>query len=278
MRYRSIGKENRTGIVKEYNPEGKQINGFRMVNGKQKGGSVIFDENGKLKSFACEDKPLFNGDQERCGFNGKPAKVTLSNGSIVTHMDGRIIEKEYIVADGSKNVDKYSYSNTGEATVRFMEYHKNGKLYRDFSVINEKREGKFVEYADNGKLKMEKEYKNGVDMTEKIYYMNGKLKEDSIRNPDGKSMSVKSYWDNGQLQSAGVFAFKGRGYGSTIPVGKRTSTRRMAHCARKPITTKRASWMEPASSLMKKANGRNLFTGKGNFSPKRSSSPMASLN
>lgn len=221
-----INKEGKPdGIVKEYSPEGKLAHGFRMADGKRKGGFVEFDKNGGLKSFACEESPVFDGDQERCGFNGKSGVVELKNGTILTHVKGRLTAKETTSADGSKSVIKFINPGTNEEMEQVTEYGKNGKLYRNFSVKNKNREGKYLEYSDNGKLVVEREYKEGVPVVEKSYYLNGKLKEHSTRQPDNTSVSKKGYWDNGQLQSEGVFAFKREGYyGSSwtdiVPVGK----------------------------------------------------------
>jgi antitoxin component YwqK of YwqJK toxin-antitoxin module len=213
---------NPDGIVREYDSEGKLINGQRMVKGKQQGGFVHFDKHGEIKSFACEDKPLFDGDAKRCGFSGKPAVVKLAKGTFVTHVNGKLTVEETVAADKSKTVKKFSYSYAGKVTVQTLEYHKNGALFRSFTAKDKKREGKFLEYTDTGKLLHEREYQEGSCVSDKTYYLNGKLKVESTQNPDGKHASAKEYWDNGQLKSVGTLANTNRGYygSSTVPVGK----------------------------------------------------------
>lgn len=213
------------GVVKEYSIDGKLMHGFRMVNDKWKGGFVEYDKKGRLKSFACEDAPLFDGDSDRCGFNGTPAIVELANGTILTHFEGKLTAKETIGADGSRTVKKLTYPRTDVIVEQITELDKSGRVHRKFFVKNEKRDGDYQEYDENGKLAVEKEYKDGVDLVEKKYYMNGKLQEHSVRNTDDTSISTKSYWDNGQLQSVGVYIAKRRSYygnnwTDTVPVGK----------------------------------------------------------
>lgn len=143
----------------------------------------------------------------------------------VTHLDGRLTKLVRFNRDEGRTWVTVYPDPGNKRTYTEEELHKNGKIFRSFSVIDGNKQGKLREYADNGKLLLEKEFKDDVDIWEKIFYMNGKLKEQSERKPDGTSIFTRSYWDNGQLKSEGSLTFTKRGsFGSswtdTIPIGK----------------------------------------------------------
>lgn len=216
------------GAVREYYPDGKLKALLWFSNGKlQHAPRIGYSNESELTRLECPEKSRTSEDKKLCGFNGKPVTVKMPGiiEDTVTHLNGRLIKRIcFNRNDGRTWITVYPEPGNNN-TYSEEELHKNGKVFRSFSVINNKKQGKLLEYADNGKLILEKEYKDGVDLSEKCYYMNGKLKEHSVRNPDGATVSTKSYWDNGHLQSTGSFAFKRRGYyGSswtdTVPVGK----------------------------------------------------------
>lgn len=216
------------GAVREYHPNGK-LKALLWFNNAKLGQAprVGYSRNGELTHLACPEQSRTPEDKELCGFNGKPVTVKVWNGfeDTVTHLNGRLLKQiRFNKGEGRTWVTIYPEPGNNKSYT-MEELHKNGKVFRSYTVINDKKQGKQLEYADNGKLLVEKEYKDDVELSEKCYYMNGKLKERSVRSPDGATISTVGYWDNGQLQSKGSFAFKRRGYyGSrwtdTVPVGK----------------------------------------------------------
>lgn len=219
---------NAEGPVREYYPDGKLQNLLWFHDGKTVDAPRIsYSRKGELTHLVCPEKSRTPEDKELCGFNGKPVTVKTNDGfeDTVTHLNGGLVK--HIRFDRNEGRTWITvYPEPGNKNTYFEEVlHKNGKVFRSFSVVDDKKQGKLLEYSDNGKLVLEKEFKDGVDVSEKSYYMNGKLKEHSVRNPDGASISTQGYWDNGQLKSKGAFAFQRRGYfGSswtdTVPIGK----------------------------------------------------------
>lgn len=219
------------GAVREYFPDGKLKNLSWFRNGKLEhapriGYSIAAD----VTYLACPQVSVTPEDKSLCGFNGKPVTVKVHGGfeDTVTHINGLLAEKIRFNRREGRTWHTVYPEPGNSKTYNEEELHKNGKLFRSFFVVNGKKEGQQREYADNGKLIKESEFKGGMDMVEKIYYMNGKLKEHSVRNPNGTSISTKGYWDNGRLKSDCVFAMKRRSsYGNTwtdtVPVGKALS-------------------------------------------------------
>lgn len=216
------------GAVRGYFSDGELENLFWFENGKHKNVPRIeYMRAGKLSTLRCPDKSVTPEDRELCGFNGKPVTVKIYDGfeDTETHINGLLMESIRFNKDEGRTW-RTVYSKPGDRNnYNEEELHKNGKVFRKFTVVDKEKEGKFFEYADNGKLVLEKEYKNGNVLQEISYYMNGKVNEESVRSKDKKTYTQKSYWDNGQLKSTGTFAFKKRSsYGSrwtdTVPVGK----------------------------------------------------------
>lgn len=216
------------GAVRGYFSNGELEDLYWFENGKHRNEPRIeYMRAGKLSHLRCPDKSVTPEDRELCGFNGKPVTVKVYDDfeDTVTHVNGRLTELiRFNKSEGRTWRTVYNEpGNTKSYTEE--ELHKNGKVFRKFTVVDNEKEGKYFEYADIGKLVLEKEYKNGKVLQEKSYYMNGKLKEESVHSSDKKTISQKGYWDNGQLKSTGTFAFKKRNsYGSrwtdTVPVGK----------------------------------------------------------
>lgn len=216
------------GAVREYYPDGKLKNLLWFNNGKsEQAPRVGYSGKGELTHLACPERSRTLEDKELCGFKGRPVTVKTYGGfeDTVTHLNGRIVKHIRFNRDEGRTWITVYPEPGNRKTYSLEELHKNCKVFRSFSVINDEKQGRLLEYADNGKLILEKEYKDCVDVSEKSYYMNGKLKEHSVRNPDGATISTKSYWDNGRLRSKGTLAFKKRAYyGSrwtdTVSVGK----------------------------------------------------------
>jgi antitoxin component YwqK of YwqJK toxin-antitoxin module len=216
------------GAVREYYSDGKLDTLFWFKNGKLKQAPrVSYSSKGEVTHLTCPDQTMTPEDKDLCGFNGKPVTVKVHGGfeDTVTHFNGLLAKLVRVNRDEGRTWVTVYPEPGNKKTYTEEELFKNGKVFRSFSVIDDKKQGKLNEYADNGKLILEKEFKDNVDLWEKIFYMNGKLKEHSVRNSNDTSVAVKGYWDNGQLQKQGSFAFKKRGsfgnsWTDTVPVGK----------------------------------------------------------
>jgi len=208
------------GIVREYSPEGRLKQAFRMVEGTRKGGYVKFDNNGKLESFACEDKPIFDGDAERCGFNGKAVVVKLPNGRSLTHVKGKLTLEESVERNGKRAVKTYSFSGSGEAMLRVEEYYKNGNLFQSYSKRDDQLDGEFRELYDDGTTAEEGIAEQGRIVEIRKFFRNGKPKLEARLKMNGELCDAKIFTPDGILDRDGTFKSYRRSVSWEVPQGK----------------------------------------------------------
>jgi antitoxin component YwqK of YwqJK toxin-antitoxin module len=194
------------GLVREYSPAGTLFHGYRMVDGIQEGGFVKYDEKGNLELFACEAKPAFEGDRERCGFNGAPATVKLPNGRTFTHLEGRLVSEEEVNQfNGTRTVKTYLSSSEGEDIVKFEVYYKSGALDQRFTKIDGLLDGKFQIFYETGTLGREGIARSGKIVQFDEFYMNGQKKLKARPAADGERCHVMMYSSEGNLEKEGEF-------------------------------------------------------------------------
>jgi len=208
------------GIVKEYSPEGKLIHAFRMTGGKRKGGFVKHDKQGELDSFACEDKPVFDGDAERCGFKGRSAVVKLPEGRTLTHLKGKLISEEIVGRDGKRTIKEFSYSGTGLEVEKVAEYFKNGKLHQSFSRKDGKLDGEFREFYDDGTPSEKGVAEMGRIVELSRYFKNGALKLEARLGKNGELCEARIFNSDGKPDVEGVFKAKRGSVAWEVPHGK----------------------------------------------------------
>ena len=191
------------GLVREFSPEGRLSHGYRMVNGRQEGGFVKYDEKGNLELFACEDKPVLEGVRERCGFNGAPATVKLPNGRTFTHLDGRmVIDEEVNKFNGTRTVKTYL---PAADIVKFEIFYKNGALNQYFTKKGEWLDGKFQIFYETGTLGQEGFARDGTTVQFDEFFMNGQKKLKARLAADGERCHVMMYSPDGILEKDGEF-------------------------------------------------------------------------
>jgi antitoxin component YwqK of YwqJK toxin-antitoxin module len=208
------------GIVREYSPQIGLVHAFRMSNGKRDGGFVKYDDNGKLESFACEDRPVFDGDAERCGFNGKTSVVKLSDGRTLSHVKGKLTSKETIGADGKRTLEIISYSGAGLEIEKVAEYFKNGKLYQRYSKRDGNLEGEFKEFYDDGTPAEKGVAEQGRIIELSRYFQNGVLKLEARLSKSGELCEAKIFNPDGKPDVEGVFKAKRGSVAWEVPHGK----------------------------------------------------------
>ncbi len=157
-----------------------------MTGGKRNGGFVKHDKQGELDSFACEDKPVFDGDAERCGFKGRSAVVKLPEGRTLTHLKGKLISEEIVGRDGKRTIKEFSYSGTGLEVEKVAEYYKNGKLHQSFSRKDGKLDGEFREFYDDGTPSEKGVAEMGRIVELSRYFKNGALKLEARLGKNGE--------------------------------------------------------------------------------------------
>jgi antitoxin component YwqK of YwqJK toxin-antitoxin module len=214
------GKGKPDGILREFSPEGKLTHGFCMADGKRVGSFVKFDENGRLHSFACGDKPIFDGDVERCGFNGKPAVVKLPNGKTLTHLKGKLTMEESVNSNGARTVKKYAFSDKGTETVLITEYFKNGNLYQSYSKRDGNLEGEFRELYDDGSTAEEGIAEQGRIIEIRKFFRNGKPKLEARLNKTGDLCEARIFTPEGMPDREGTFKSSRKSVAWVVPHGK----------------------------------------------------------
>lgn len=208
------------GIVKEYSLDGKLIHAFRMTGGKRNGGFVKYDKQGTLDSFACEDKPVFDGDAERCGFKGKAAVVKLPDGRTLTHVKGKLTSEETVAPYGKRTVKTFSYSPAGLEMEKIEEYYNNGKLYQNYSKRDGNLDGEFKEFYDDGTPAEEGISEQGKIVEIRKYFKNGKLKVEARVDKSGELCEARVFYPDGKPESEGTFKTYRKSVAWEVPHGK----------------------------------------------------------
>jgi len=197
-----------SGVIREFYPDGRLAEGFRLKKGKDEKGRVAFAPDGALKKFECAERPIFPGDEQRCGFSGKPATITLvsdfdSTKTTVTHLNGYLVEKTDIHSDGYKYARKYP--KPGKDLVHVEDYYPNGKLKASYMKEEGQLEGEAKDYFKDGQISRIALFKNGVAREIKLFYMNGKPKLHASPTRDGDLCTVTHYYQDGKPEKEGTY-------------------------------------------------------------------------
>jgi antitoxin component YwqK of YwqJK toxin-antitoxin module len=203
-----------SGLVHEYHPNGRLAYGFRLKNGQEEKGMVAFEADGSLQKFECAEKPLFEGDENRCGFAGKPATISVAGQSgsdtiTMTHLKGQLIEQSVVYSSGYKEVIKYP--EPGRDIFQSQEFYPNGRLKSSFTVKERQLEGEKNNYYENGQLSSAVIYKEGIPQATKQYYMNGQLKIVILLNQEESLRSVTRYYQSGVKEREGTYKARKNG-------------------------------------------------------------------
>ena len=196
-----------TGTVREYHANGRLAREARLFDGKEQGAAVRYDDRGKVTSFTCEGRPVFAGDRERCGFNGRPATVELVHGGrlrrILTHFQGKLTAEEEISRNGERVVKRYTGGDN--RTVQVEEFYKNGRPHRRYAKIGGELEGPYLEFHKNGRRAEEGRAEKGKTVLFTKYYLNGAQKIDAAVLPGGSLCAVRLFSLTGTLLLEGIF-------------------------------------------------------------------------
>lgn len=197
-----------TGVIREFYPDGRLAEGFRLKRGKLDKGMVAFTPGGVLKKFECAERPIFPGDEERCGFSGKPSTITLvsdfdSTKTTVTHLNGYLVEKTDIHSNGYKYIRKYP--NPGKDLVHAEDYSPNGKLKAAYMKEEGQLEGEAKDYYKDGQISRIAIFQKGIAREIKLYYMNGQPKLHASLTPDTSLCTVTHYYQDGKPETEGTY-------------------------------------------------------------------------
>ena len=210
-----------TVIVKEYHSDRRLAWQARLLEGKVNGASVRYDGGGNLVSFSCEDKPVFEGDRDRCGFNGRPSAVELKSDQrrrILTHLKGKLTAEESFSRNGEREVKRYPAGDRN--TVQVESFFKNGKLRSRYTKKKESLDGQFVEFYDNGTTAEEGRAEKGKITELKRFYMNGGKKVEASLSSDPSVCAVRLFSSHGELQVDGSFKTRYGALDWKVPHGR----------------------------------------------------------
>lgn len=203
----------RTGVLRRYYPGGQlELLSFAAAGsgaGRERGATLEYLEDGKLRDVQCGTRSLMPEDRVPCGFAGGASQVELyrasRNGVRLdekrSYRDGTMIER---IGYNTEGVQTSSRSiKDGVETTR--DYFPDGKPRRErvFSREAKLREGVEREWASNGMKIAERTYAAGYETVASAWYMNGSLKEKRVTEGSGREALVRSehYYDTGKLRS-----------------------------------------------------------------------------
>lgn len=87
-------------------------------------------------------------------------------------------------------------------------YFENGKIRREYEVINEKKEGVMVDFYPDGKKKSDRLFKNDIQIGKTtIYHPNGNIKEVQYYDSNGLREKGDTLWyENGTIEYIAQFS------------------------------------------------------------------------
>jgi antitoxin component YwqK of YwqJK toxin-antitoxin module len=202
----------RVGVLKRYFPGGQLERLSFAASGSganyERGASIEYLEDGKLRNLQCGTRSLMAEDRTLCGFNGQASQVELFRASRVgarldekrSYKDGMLIERIGFSEDGQQNNSRTL--KDGIETTR--EYYPDGKPRRERAYAKDasKREGTEREWATNGQMTREIRFAGGFEVAATDWYMNGKMKQKRSSEGGGRDALVRTetYFDTGMLR------------------------------------------------------------------------------
>ena len=232
------------GIHREYNSEGKVLNGFIYNDIGTKISEGVVDEagnrNGKWKDFSQEGLLIAEGqyaDNRKAGswkFYNKVKKIEQTGGYNNGRPDGVwtwyyengavLREEEYFQGQRDGQFTEYSIEGTIIAKGIYSDGEKNGEWTTNAGDCTEKgkyivglKEGEWISTYENGKLKYKGKFIQGnPDGSHEFYYEDGSIKEDQyfkmgIRqktwkkfNEEGTPVIVITYKDDVETSINGI--------------------------------------------------------------------------
>jgi antitoxin component YwqK of YwqJK toxin-antitoxin module len=202
----------RVGLMKRYFPGGQIERLSFAASGsgaaRERGATLEFLEDGKLRDVQCGTRSLMAEDKVPCGFNGQASQVELFRGSRGgtrldekrSYRDGVLIERIAYNEDG-KQVSSRVLKDGIETT---RDYYPDGMPRRERAYAKDapRREGTEREWASNGQMTREIRYAGGVEVASTEWYMNGRMKQKRISDGGSRDALVRSetYFDTGMLR------------------------------------------------------------------------------
>lgn len=179
---------------------------------RERGASLEYLEDGKLRGLQCGTRSLLPEDRAPCGFNGAASQVEIYGGArgrsfIATrasYRDGVLVESTYLNSDGQPT-RAYTLKDGIETT---REFFADGKPRRERAFSKDTggaRSGTEREWANNGQLVIERRISAGAETGSTEWFMNGNLKQKRSIEGAGRDavVRVEGYYDTGKLRDRG---------------------------------------------------------------------------
>ncbi len=233
-------KGNKEGLSLTYHKSGKLRESTTYKNGSKEGLQLRYTEDGKLSSKAwykndyetsridynsarklyelsCGDTPDFPEQAKLCGFQGVSV-VNLYNGKSelkesLKYLNGKVLDSKIKGADGVTYRDVLL--KDGSKSVEVI--GKNSKTIAKFKVVpgvdanNLVLDGLSQIYDESGRLLTEATYEKGLQVEEKEYWQNGKMRN-YVKLLD-RTKTPKAY--NESFNDKGVRVYEGN-YSSSL--------------------------------------------------------------
>jgi antitoxin component YwqK of YwqJK toxin-antitoxin module len=232
----SIINSSKEGLAIIYDSLGNKFGEGNYKNGKQDGEWIYYQRNGELKGKG----KFINGDGTDIGKSGVPKDgrdglwiFYFENGKIkeeATYKNGKIdgffklywingtLSEESNYKDGILSGTRNLYYSNGKIkqTINFIDNKASGKVlffnemgvkYQESTYSNGEKLGLEIVFDEEGKISSEyyvapNNLKNGL---EKVYFKNGKLKEERNFKMGMRHGKVKTYYDSGKIEAEGNF-------------------------------------------------------------------------
>ncbi len=214
--YEAIESVAFTGLIKEYYPNGKLKIEFDLLDGNfifQKwyyaNGSLaeladyktrefkVYHKNGKLR-YDSENKVT---DDYNAGIDKNVYSIYINSSYIKGwhkeyHENGKI-HKQFKIIESYSDYNNKEFNNDS----LYKQWYSNGVLSKKCNFINGILEGEFKEWHKNGELKLLASYINAEkEGLYKEWYENGRLREQTSYTNGEKEGVYKDWHENGRLR------------------------------------------------------------------------------
>ena len=211
------GQKNGEWIWKFENGETKSKGTY--VNGTKVGEWVDYFKNGKVSKSQTFDEGYKVGKETTYNEAGiitqtRDYNLDRLDGEVMFYSEdgqlqvvrhynfGRLIGYSYLGEDG-KRVAMIPIKNE---TAKIVGYFENGKVAREFEMINGDFEGKYEEYYATGQIFEQQFYVNDQRQgMYKAFYPNGNIKEEGNYDHGNTNGVYKKYYSNGKVKEEAIY-------------------------------------------------------------------------
>ncbi|MBL8474185.1 MAG: hypothetical protein KF778_15800 [Rhodocyclaceae bacterium] len=228
LRDETLADSRNVGLAQTFHKNGQRARiGFYADNGEIRA-YADFNTSGQLSGLLCADRPLLGAQADEttwCGFGAREAVVTTLYGNDgnarekLSYREGRVVAAESFWRNGKPQRRETFDANGGGTEQRYDEQGVKRKETHWLPSGRGRVKESEQEFHDSGALIHEQRWIDGLLASERHWYLNGQLREESSFEGAGgaRLRHSKQYHDNGSQAFTGDFRPEGR-Y-NEIPVG-----------------------------------------------------------